>query len=61
MESIRPFLLVHSLISLSLLITLATGFFMIPREFSVPSMKLLLRHLVVAAGLFILLSNIYGF
>jgi hypothetical protein len=61
MESIRTLLLVHSLVSLSLLITLATGFFVLPREFSVPSVKLLLRHIIVAASLFILASNIYGF
>jgi hypothetical protein len=30
---------------------------MLPREFSVPSMKILLRHFVVAAVVFMLLSN----
>jgi hypothetical protein len=61
METLHTLIFVHSLVSLSLLITLTTGFFMLPREFSVPSIKILLHHFVIAAGLFFLLGNIYGF
>jgi len=57
METLHTLILVHSLISLSLLIILTTGFFMLPREFSVPSMKILLHHFVVAAVVFILFST----